>query len=69
MLEMNLIKILDSDRDPRVSILKSDTEPFLEEYDDVFEGLVKLDGQYIHCNRRVHQTCSASSAAFTCCDD
>ena len=46
MLEMNLIKILDSDRDPRVSVLKSDTEPLLEEYDDVFEGLGKLDGQY-----------------------
>ena len=46
MLEMNLIKILDSDRDPRVNVLKSDTEPLLEEYDDVFEGLGKLDGQY-----------------------
>ena len=46
MLEMNLIKILDSDRDPRVSVLKFDTEPLLEEYDDVFEGLGKLDGQY-----------------------
>ena len=50
MLEMNLIKILDSDRDPRVSVLKSDTEPLLEEYDDVFEGLGKLDGQY-HMNK------------------
>ena len=46
MLEMNLIKILDSNRDPRVSVLKSGTEPLLEEYDDVFEGLGKLDGQY-----------------------
>ena len=46
MLEMNLIKILDSDRDPRVNVLKSDTEPLLEEYEDVFEGLGKLDGQY-----------------------
>ena len=46
MLEMNLIKILDSERDPCVSVLKSDTEPLLEEYDDVFEGLGKLDGQY-----------------------
>ena len=27
-------------------MLKSDTEPLLEEYDDVFEGLGKLDGQY-----------------------
>ena len=46
MLEMNLIKILDSDQDPRVNVLKSDTEPLLEEYDNVFEGLGKLDGQY-----------------------
>ena len=46
VLEMNLIKILDSDRDPCVNVLKSDTEPMLEEYDDVFEGLGKLDGQY-----------------------
>lgn len=46
MLKMNLIRILDSDRDPRVNVLKTDTEPLLEEYDDVFEGLGKLDGQY-----------------------
>ena len=46
MLQMNLIKILESDRDPRVNVLKTDTEPLLEEYDDVFEGLGKLDGQY-----------------------
>ena len=46
MLRMNLIKILDSDRDPHVNVLKTDTEPLLEEYDDVFEGLGKLDGQY-----------------------
>ena len=47
MLEMNLIKFLDSDRDPRVSVLKSGTEPLQEEYNDVFEGLGKLDGQYL----------------------
>ena len=46
MLQVNLIKILDSDRDPRVNVLTTDTEPLLEEYDDVFEGLGKLDGQY-----------------------
>ena len=46
MLQMNLIKILDSDRDLRVSALKSNTEPLLEEYDDLFEGLGNLDGQY-----------------------
>ena len=45
MLQMNLIKILDSDRDPRVNVLKTDSEPLLEEYDDVLESLGKLDGQ------------------------
>ena len=29
-----------------MNVLKTDTEPLLEEYDDVFEGLGKLDGQY-----------------------
>ena len=43
---MNLMRILDSDRDPRVTVLKTDTEPLLEEYDDVFEGLGKLYGQH-----------------------
>ena len=46
MLEMNLIKILDSDRDRYIRVLKTGTEPLLEEYKDVFEGLGKLDGQY-----------------------
>ena len=46
MLEMNLIKILDSDRDSHISVLKTGTEPLLEKYKDVFEGLGKLDGQY-----------------------
>ena len=44
MLEMNLIKILYKDRDPHISVLKTGTEPLLEEYKDVFEGLGKLDG-------------------------
>nr|XP_058968946.1 uncharacterized protein LOC131795390 [Pocillopora verrucosa] len=46
MLEMNLIKILDCDRDPRINVLKTDKDPLLEEYADVFEGLGKLDGKY-----------------------
>ena len=46
MLEMNLIRIVDSDRDLRLNVLNTDTEPLLEEYDDVFKGLGKLDGQY-----------------------
>ena len=46
MLEMNLIKILDCDRDPRVNVLKTGRDPLLEEYADVFEGLGKLDGKY-----------------------
>ena len=43
---MNLIKILDCDRDPRINTLKTDTDPILEEYNDVFQGLGKLEGQY-----------------------
>jgi len=39
MLKMKLIKILDSDRDPRVNVLKTDTEPLLEEY---VEGRIHL---------------------------
>ena len=46
MLEMNLIKILDCDRDPRINVLKTGKDPLLEEYADVFEGLGKLDGKY-----------------------
>ena len=46
MTEMNLIKILDCDRDLCVNVLKVETDPLLEEYDDVFEGLGKLHGKY-----------------------
>ena len=46
MLEMNLIKILDCDPGLCINVLKVDTDPLLEEYDDVFEGLGKLDGKY-----------------------
>ena len=43
---MNLIKILDCHRDPCINVLRVDTDPSLEEYDDVFEGLGILDGKY-----------------------
>ena len=46
MLDMNLIKILDSDGDPHINGLKTGVEPLLKEYKDVFQGLGKLDGQY-----------------------
>ena len=43
MLDMNLIQILDGDH---LSVVKIDSDPLLDEYDDVFEGLEKLAGQY-----------------------
>ena len=43
MLDMNLIQILDSDH---LSVVKIDSDPFLDEYAVVFEGLGKLAGQY-----------------------
>ena len=43
MLDMNLIEILDSDH---LSVVKIDSDPLLDEYADVFEGLGKLAGQY-----------------------
>ena len=43
MLDMNLIQILDSDH---LSVVKIDSDPLLDEYADVFEGLGKLAGQY-----------------------
>ena len=46
MLEMNLIKILDSDRDPHINALKTEMEPLFKEYKEVFEGPRKLEGQY-----------------------
>ena len=46
MLEMNLITILDSNWDRRVNLLKTDTELLLKEFNDLFEVLGKLDGQY-----------------------
>ena len=44
MLEINLISI--PFLDPHINVLNTDTEPLLEEYDYVFEGLGNLDGQY-----------------------
>ena len=43
MLDMNLIQILDSDH---LGVVKIDSDPLLDEYADVFEGLGKLAGQY-----------------------
>ena len=43
MLDMNLIQILDSDH---LSVVKIDSDPLLDEYADVSEGLGKLAGQY-----------------------
>ena len=43
ILDMNLIQTLDSDH---LSVVKIDSDPLLDEYADVFEGLGKLAGQY-----------------------
>ena len=47
MLEMNLIKILDSDQDPHNNILKTGTEPVLKEYKDMF-GMLDGHVQYLY---------------------
>ena len=43
MLDMNLIQILDNDH---LGVVKIDSDPLLDEYTVVFEGLGKLAGQY-----------------------
>ena len=43
MLDMNLTQILHSDH---LSVVKIDSDPLLDEYVDVFEGLGRLAGQY-----------------------
>ena len=43
MLDMNLIQILDSDH---LNVVTIDSDPLLDEYADVIEGLGKLAGQY-----------------------
>ena len=43
MLDMNLMQILDSDH---LSVVKIDSDPLLDKYADMFEGLGKLAGQY-----------------------
>ncbi|CAB4017096.1 Transposon Ty3-G Gag-Pol poly, partial [Paramuricea clavata] len=46
MIDMDMIKILDSDQKPRVSVVTAGCDPLLQEFNDVFEGLGKLEGQY-----------------------
>ena len=46
LIEMGMIKILDSDQKPRVSVVNTACDPLLQEFNDVFEGLGKLEGQY-----------------------
>ena len=43
MLDMNLIQILDSHH---LGVVKIDSDPFLNEYADLFEELGKPAGQY-----------------------
>ena len=46
LLDMNMVQILNCDREPRVSTLAMDQTPLLDEYSDVFEGLGRLEGPY-----------------------
>ena len=41
-----MIKILDSDQNPWVRVLTAGCDPLLQQFNDVFEGLGKLEGQY-----------------------
>jgi hypothetical protein len=45
-IDMGMIKILDSDQKPRVSVVTAGCDPLLQEFNDVFEGLGKLEGQH-----------------------
>ena len=46
LIDMGMIKILDSDQNPRVRVLTAGCDTLLREFNDVFEGLGKLEGQY-----------------------
>ena len=46
LIDMGMIKILDSDQNPRVRVLTAGCDTLLQEFNDVFEGLGKLEGQY-----------------------
>jgi hypothetical protein len=46
LIDMGMIKILDSDQKPRVNVVTAGCDPLLQEFNDVFEGLGKLEGQY-----------------------
>ena len=45
LIDMGMIKILDSDQKPRVNVVTAGCDPLLQEF-NVFEGLGKLEGQY-----------------------
>ena len=46
LIDMGMIKILDSDQNHRVRVLTAGCDTLLQEFNDVFEGLGKLEGQY-----------------------
>ncbi len=46
LIDMGMIKLLDSDQNPWIRVLTAGCHPLLQEFNDVFEGLGKLEGQY-----------------------
>ena len=46
LTDMGMIEILDSDQQPRVRVVTAGSDHLMQEFNDVFEGLGMLEGQY-----------------------
>ena len=46
LTDMGMIQILDSDQQPRVTVVTAGFDHLIQEFNDVFEGLGKLEGQH-----------------------
>ena len=46
LTDMGMIQILDSDQQPRVTVITAGSAHLIQEFNDVFEGLGKLEGQH-----------------------
>ena len=57
ILDMNLIQVLDSDH---LSVVKIHSDPLLDEYVDVSEGLGKLAGHHHHHHRSAAEQATTS---------
>ena len=57
ILDMNLIQVLDSDH---LSVVKIHSDPLLDEYVDVSEGLGKLAGHHRHHHRSAAEQATPS---------